>query len=152
MMCWNYEENVMCSRLGWMYSLAGGSHANNTIIMIPLPAIPMTHFAILYTGTTEGMMPNGGSFILCANELYSIYARDEQFDFFRKTITTILDEHMPLKANKKNAHHADKSWITTQELIGQRQRAFTNGNVGLYLHNKINRLSNRLSNRPNIIW
>lgn len=78
--------------------------------------------------------------------LYRMELCSDQFEFFQRSLTTLLDEHLPLQKQVKRS--TDKPWVTNnyKNLIRKRQRAYKQGNLTLYKYykNKVNKLGKRL--------
>lgn len=66
--------------------------------------------------------------------LYHMKTCEEQFNFFHKIITDLINRWFPLKCIKR--HTGDKPWITPQfkELIHLRQKSFMQNNQEKYRH------------------
>ena len=93
-------------------------------------------------------------------QLYRLNGTEEQLDFFQKTISELLDTHMPWRLATRNTN--DKPWVTDhyRDLVRLRQAAHNAGDFprrNMY-KNKINRLSpllqrnfftERAANEPN---
>jgi hypothetical protein len=128
-----------------------GTADHNVVVYTPLPYFisPESDVKVVLTRSSS---PNQRAFFADAiikvnwQPLYTMDNCQKQCDFFQSTITTILDEHMPLK--EKNKYLSDKPWVTTQfkDLIEQRQVAFMDGNEPKYkrLRNKVNKLNKQL--------
>jgi hypothetical protein len=78
--------------------------------------------------------------------LFTMDTSDERLVYLETKISSLLNQHMPLRPSKKCP--SDRPWVTVQfkDLLIERHKAFKSGNTILYkqLRNKANRMNRSL--------